>query len=207
MFRIAILLSGAHGRGSTLINLADACQDGRIPDAGIAAVIGTVSSSPAIQRAAAYGLPVRVIPPKGDDYGVRLRDALVSAEPDLVCLAGYMRRTPQEVLDAFPSRIVNIHPALLPSFGGQGMYGEHVHKAVYEAGVKVTGCTVHFIDSGYDTGPILLQKTVEINDGDMPDAIAARVLVAEHAAYPEAVRLIAEGRVKLHGRRVAVLRG
>lgn len=204
MFKIAILLSGAHGRGSTLINLADACCDGRIPGASIATVIGTIAGSPAIERAAQRGLPVQIVSTKGDDYGARLLNSMLSAQPDLICLAGYMRRTPDEVLAAFPNKIVNIHPALLPCFGGKGMYGTHVHQAVYDHGVRITGCTVHFIDADYDTGPILLQKAVEIGSDDTPETIAAKVLVAEHAAYPEAVRLIADGRVGIDGRRVRI---
>jgi formyltetrahydrofolate-dependent phosphoribosylglycinamide formyltransferase len=204
MFKIAILLSGAHGRGSTLLNLANACQDGRIPDAGIVAVIGTVRSSPAMVRAREHGLPVIVVPPSAADYPKRLLGALDRSQPDLICLAGYMRKIPDEVLAAYPQRIVNIHPALLPAFGGRGMYREYVHQAVFEYGAKVTGCTVHFIDGEYDTGPIILQRTVPIHDGDTAETIAARVLDAEHAAYPEAARLIAQGRVRVEGRRVRI---
>lgn len=203
MFKIAVLLSGSHGRGSTLINLASACNDGRIPNARIATVIGTVATSPAIARAREIDLPGMIVAPNTPDYAERLLAALAKAQPDLICLAGYMRKVPDELLAAYPQRIVNIHPALLPSFGGRGMYGEHVHQAVYETGVKVTGCTVHFIDADYDSGPIILQKTVPVLDDDTPDTIAARVLVAEHAAYPEAVRLIAQGKVRVNGRRVA----
>ena len=204
MFKIAILLSGAHGRGSTLINLANACKDRRIPSAGIVAVIGTIKSSPAIARARENELPTVIVPPGGDDYDARLLDALNRVQPDLICLAGYMRKAPDIVIAAYPGRIVNIHPALLPAFGGRGMFGEHVHQAVFEHGVKVTGCSVHFVDGEYDAGPIILQKIVQILDDDTPETIAARVLVAEHAAYPEAVRLIAESRVKIDGRRVRI---
>lgn len=204
MFKIAILLSGAHGRGTTLINLANACKDGRIPNAKIVAVIGTVGSSPAIARSREENLPTKIISAAAENYPERLLSALQDARPDLICLAGYMRKTPDEVLAAFDKRIVNIHPALLPAFGGRGMYGSHVHEAVYEYGVKITGCTVHYIDAGYDTGPIILQKIVPVLADDTPDTIAARVLVAEHAAYPEAVRLIAQGRVRFAGRRVLV---
>ncbi|HEY3329677.1 MAG TPA: phosphoribosylglycinamide formyltransferase [Capsulimonadaceae bacterium] len=204
MFKIAILISGAHGRGSTLLNLANACHDGRIPGADVVCVIGTTSASPAIERARETGLETVIVSPKSDDYSDRLLKALTRFQPDLICLAGYMRRIPAEVLAAYTHRITNIHPALLPAFGGQGMYGSHVHQAVYDYGVKVTGCSVHFIDADYDTGPIILQKTVPVSSGDTPDTIAGRVLVAEHAAYPEAVRLIADGRVTVDGRRVVV---
>jgi phosphoribosylglycinamide formyltransferase-1 len=108
------------------------------------------------------------------------------------------------VLAAYAGKIVNIHPALLPAFGGQGMYGSFVHQAVYDYGVKISGCTVHFIDSGYDSGPIILQKVVPIATNDTPDDIAAKVLCMEQQAYPEAVNLIAKGAVRLNGRRVDI---
>ncbi len=204
MFKIAILISGAHGRGSTLINLANACKDGRIPDSEVALVIGTTGASPAIERAREVGLEVAIVSPKAEDYSPKLLATLNRVKPDLICLAGYMRRVPDAVLSAYQHRITNIHPALLPAFGGQGMYGSHVHQAVYDYGVKVTGCTVHYIDAEYDTGPIILQQTVEVPDGATADEIAAKVLVAEHAAYPAAVALIAQGRVSVEGRIVRV---
>jgi phosphoribosylglycinamide formyltransferase-1 len=115
-----------------------------------------------------------------------------------------MRRIPEQVLTEYRHKIVNIHPALLPSFGGQGMYGSNVHQAVFDYGVKVSGCTVHFIDSGYDTGPIILQQVVSIDDAKSPDEVGAKVLEAERIAYPEAVRLLCTGRVRVDGRRVEI---
>jgi phosphoribosylglycinamide formyltransferase-1 len=204
MLRIVILISGSHGRGSTLVNLASACRDGRVCDAEVVGVIGAVGGSPAIERAKSLDLPVSIITPNKEDYGGRLLARLEKFAPDLICLAGYMRKLPGEVLERYRNQVVNIHPALLPSFGGQGMYGSNVHQAVYDYGVKVSGCTVHFIDASYDTGPIILQKIVALNSSDTPEDIAAKVLVAEHAAYPEAVNLIAQGKVRIDGRRVVV---
>jgi len=193
MFKIAILISGAQGRGSTVINLADACEDGRLPSTEITRVIGTVADSPALNRAHDRHLPTIVVPTKpSENYGARLLSAIQEADPYIICLAGYMRLVPTEVLTAYPKRIVNIHPALLPTFGGKGMYGHFVHEAVVAQGVAETGCTVHFIDGEYDTGPIILQRRVPVLEGDTPETVGARVLAAEHQAYPEALRMLAE---------------
>lgn len=206
MYKIAMLVSGSQGRGSTLQNMADACEDGRLPGACVVAVIGSVSGSTAIERAAARGLPTFVVSAKpAEDYDRRLLAAVKDAAPDAICLAGYMRILPDTVLAAYPGRILNIHPALLPAFGGKGMYGHHVHQAVIDYGVKVTGCTVHFVDPSYDNGPVILQKPVPVEDDDTPESVGARVLAAEHAAYPEAVRLLAEGRLRIEGRHVRIL--
>ena len=158
------------------------------------------------------GLPARVLPsparaaPPGAEaaYGRALRALLDDAAPDLICLAGYLRRLPTDIVRAYAGRIMNTHPALLPAFGGQGMYGAHVHQAALDYGVKVSGCTVHFVDEAYDTGPIILQSVVPVRDDDTAETLAARVLVAEHEAYPRAVALFAAGRLRLEGRRVRV---
>jgi len=204
MFHIVVMISGAHGRGSTLINLHNACKDGRIDDSCIDAVIGSTAKSPAIERANSAGIATKIVSPKQDNYDTKLLEAISEFQPDLICLAGYMRRIPDTVLGAYAGKIVNIHPALLPAFGGQGMYGSFVHQAVYDYGVKVSGCTVHFIDSEYDSGPIILQKVVPITAKDTPNDIAAKVLSAEQQAYPEAVNLIAKGVVHIYGRRVDI---
>ena len=122
----------------------------------------------------------------------------------MICLAGYMRKVPESVLTAYAGRLMNIHAALLPSFGGQGMFGHHIHEAVLAYGAKVSGCTVHFVDAGYDTGPIILQSVVPVEEDDTPETLAARVLVAEHQTYPEAVALFASGRLTVEGRRVRI---
>jgi phosphoribosylglycinamide formyltransferase-1 len=125
-----------------------------------------------------------------------------SFTPDLVCLAGWLHLLP--IPDDFRHRVLNIHPSLLPAFGGKGMYGRRVHEAVLAYGAKVSGCTVHFADDTYDTGPVLVQKCVPVLAGDDPDALAARVFAAECEAYPEAVGLVASGRVRVEGRRVVI---
>jgi phosphoribosylglycinamide formyltransferase-1 len=136
----------------------------------------------------------------GDTFSDRVFDAVRSFAPDAVCLAGWLHlvRIPPD----FRHRVLNIHPALLPAFGGKGMYGRHVHEAVLASGAKVSGCTVHFADDTYDTGPILVQKAVPVLDDDTPETLASRVFAAECDAYPEAIRLVGEGRIEVIGRRV-----
>ena len=179
MLRIAVMVGG-HGRGSNLQAILDACADRRISGL-VVVVIGTRSDAPALERARAAGVPVAVISPRkyeGDDegYGAALLRVLSKYAVDLVCLAGYMRILPHCVVRAFNLRIMNIHPALLPLFGGRGMYGERVHQAVLDSGMKVSGCTVHLVDEEYDTGPIVAQTAVQVDDNDTPATLAARVV-------------------------------
>jgi phosphoribosylglycinamide formyltransferase-1 len=204
--RIAILVSG-HGRGSNMAAIIDACQRGEI-DGQVVLVIGTRREAPALQRASEKGVPTRVISPRNlseEEYAQRLLHALSEAKADLVCLAGYMRLLPTPVVQAYAGRVMNIHPALLPLFGGKGMYGEHVHRAVLDSGMKVSGCTVHFVDEHYDTGPIIVQRCVPVEEEDTWETLAARVLVQEHQAYVQAVKLFAQGRLRIEGRRVRIL--
>ncbi len=171
-------------------------------------MVGASDEAPAVVRARAEGLPVALVDPKeyggGDEYGAALLVALRKAGADTVALAGYLRRVPSAVLGAFPHRVVNIHPALLPAFGGKGMYGAHVHRAVLEYGAKVSGCTVHFVDETYDTGPIIAQRTVAVEDDDTPETLAARILPLEHALLVESLQLLAERRLLVEGRRVRI---
>ncbi len=153
----------------------------------VAVVIGSKDGSPALERAAELGLRCAVVEP-GEGYGQRLVAALAGC--DLVCLAGYMRLLPTEVLAAFPDRILNIHPALLPKFGGKGMYGHHVHEAVIAAGETESGCTVHLVNEHYDEGRILLQEKCPVLPDDTPETLAARVLECEHRAYARAVEMV-----------------
>lgn len=202
---------GTRGRGSNLMALHAAMREGRLA-ARIVLVIGSREEAPALQRAAEEGLPVAVVDPKacpgGDtEYGARLLALLRDAGADTLALAGYLRRVPSAVVEAYRHRIVNIHPALLPAFGGKGMYGEHVHRAVLEYGAKLSGCTVHFVDEAYDTGPVIIQRTVPVLDSDTPADLAARILPQEHAAYVEALQLLAEGRLSVEGRIVRVKSG
>lgn len=204
---IAVMVS-AHGRGSNLQAIIDACKEGRI-DGQVAVVIGTKADAPAMDRARNAGIPAVEVRAKAfatdAEYAARLLEVLAEHEADLMCLAGYMRVLPSEVVSAYRWRIMNIHPALIPLFCGKGMYGERVHQAALDYGVKVSGCTVHFVDEEYDTGPIILQKAVPVEEGDTWETLAARILIQEHKAYPEAIQLFAEGRLRVEGRVVHVL--
>jgi len=210
--RIGILISGKHGRGSNAQAIVNACADGRIAGSAIV-LVGNFAESPALERARELGLETIVVKsPKQDagpeaetQYGMRLAAALEPFGLDLVCLAGYIRRIPPELIAQYPGRIMNIHNALIPAFCGQGMYGMHVHQAAVDYGVKVSGCTVHFVDEGYDTGPIILQSTVPVFDTDSAHDLSSRVLVAEHDTYWRAVSLFAEDRLRIEGRKVAIL--
>lgn len=174
---------GPRGRGSNMVAIAEACAAGRIP-ARVSVVIGPREDSPAMARARELGLETAVVEP-GDDYGERLLAVLNGC--DWICLAGFLRLLPAEVLAAFPNRVVNIHPALLPKFGGKGMYGHHVHEAVLAAGETESGCTVHYVNERYDEGAIIHQRRCAVEPGDTPETLAARVLAEEHLAYPEAL--------------------
>lgn len=207
MINIAVLVSG-HGRGSNLQAIMDACGESRI-DGRVAVVIGTKDDAPAMERAWSQGIATVAISPKacGSDevYAERVLEALAEHKVDLVCLAGYMRILPSEIIKAYRNRVMNIHPALIPLFCGHGMFGEHVHQAALDYGVKVSGCTVHFVDEQYDTGPIILQRVVPVEEGDTAETLAARILVQEHKAYPEAIQLFAQGRLRVEGRVVHIL--
>ncbi len=203
-FRITVLLSGKHGRGSNLAALHEATVSGLIPGGKIVQVIGTSNDSPAIQRARDSGLWVDIVDPRSVGFDDELIQHIDRTKPDVICLAGYMRKVPALVVARYQHRILNIHPGLLPSFAGRGMYGHHVHQAVLDYGAKISGCTVHLIDEEYDTGPIILQRAVPVIEGDTADSLGARVLIAEHEAYPEALRLISEGRVRIEGRIVHI---
>ena len=205
---IAALVS-AHGRGSNLGALLDASASGRI-NGRISLVVGTRADAPALERARSSGVDVSVVSPKryaddDDGYAEAVLKLLRRHEVGLICLAGYMRKLPARVVSEYAGRIMNIHPALLPFFGGQGMYGEHVHRAVLDSGMKISGCTVHFVDEHYDTGPIIVQGTVPVLDDDTPASLGNRVLDEEHRAFVQAVQLFAQGRLRLSGNRVHVL--
>ena len=202
--RLAVLISGG---GTTLQNLIDRIADGRL-SARIVGVVSSRADARGVERADRAGLPVAVISTRSVGQASSLSavwDTVRRFGPDLVCLAGWLHLLP--IPADFRHRVLNIHPALLPAFGGKGMYGRHVHEAVLAYGARVSGCTVHFADDTYDTGPILVQKCVPVLDGDDPDTLAARVFAAECEAYPEAIRLMAEGRVRIEGRRAVISGG
>lgn len=173
-------------------------------------VIGVKDDVPAMERARKNQILAVEVRPKDfasdAEYGRRLLDTLAQNEIDLICLAGYMRILPHDVVSAYRHRIMNTHAALIPSFCGKGFYGEHVHKAVLEYGAKVSGCTIHFVDEEYDTGPIIIQKAVPVEEDDTPETLAARILPLEHQSYVEAIQLFAQGRLKVKGRRVHISR-
>ena len=199
--RIGVLLSG---RGSNFEALADSISAGRIPNAEIAVVVSNREGAPGIDRAHARGLATRVIPSKGlerEPYDRQVVAALHEANVDLVCLAGYMRLLSPHFVAAFPQRILNIHPSLLPSFPGL-----ESQKQALDYGVKFAGCTVHFVDENLDAGPIVLQAVVPVEDDDTEDTLSTRILKEEHRIYSEAVKIVLEGKFKLEGRRVIQLR-
>ena len=181
MERLAILV-GTKGRGSNMAALLRACADGTVP-ARAHVVVAPRGGTEAEANAGAT--PVVVVEP-GEEYGERLVSALIGAT--IVCLAGFTRLLPPEVLRAFPGRVLNIHPSLLPRHGGPGMYGLRVHEAVLDSGDAESGCTVHRVGERYDEGEILLQARCAVLPGDTPETLAARVLALEHRTYPKAVR-------------------
>ncbi len=195
--RIGVLLSG---RGSNFEALAESVAAGRIPGAEIALVISNREGAPGLEIAKARDIPSRVIPSKGLER--EAYDRLVVAElqrprVELVCLAGFMRLLSPYFIAAFPQRILNIHPSLLPSFPGL-----EAQRQALEYGVKVSGCTVHLVDENLDAGPIVAQAVVPVRDDDTAETLAARILAEEHRIYTEAVRLILSGQYRLEGRRL-----
>ena len=193
--KIGILLSG---RGSNFEAIANAIQAGRL-DAQIAIVISNRADAPGLERARKRGLNAKLIPSKGrtrEEHDAEVIAALKEVQVDLVCLAGYMRLLSPEFVRAFPHRILNIHPSLLPAFPGLD-----AQKQAVEYGVKVSGCTVHFVDEHLDHGPIILQKTVPVLESDDEHSLAARILEQEHIAYSEAIQLVLSGAVEMQGRK------
>jgi phosphoribosylglycinamide formyltransferase-1 len=197
MKTLGILLSG---RGSNFLAIADSIAAGRIPDARIAVVISNRSDATGVETARQRGLNALVIPSKGksrDDHDREVVAALVDNKVDLVCLAGYMRLLSPWFVQQFPAKILNIHPSLLPSFPGL-----EAQQQAFAYGVKVTGCTVHFVDEELDHGAIIAQKTVPVLDSDDEHSLAARILEQEHIAYTEAIRIVLEGKYEIVGRRL-----
>lgn len=200
--KLGVLISG---RGSNLQALIDACADPSFP-AEIALVLSNRADAQGLERASAGGIPTRVIDHRGfsrrADFDAALHGALLDSGVELVCLAGFMRLLDPEFVEAWQDRLINIHPSLLPAFRGL-----HTHERALEAGVKFTGCTVHFVRPDVDNGPIIVQAAVPVLASDTPDTLAERVLAAEHVCYPAAVRWIAEGRVRIAGNNVVLAGG
>ncbi len=199
--RIAVLLSAS---GTTLQNLIDRIADGRIA-AQIVLVVSSNAGAYGLERALRAGIPTAIVDRREagsrEEFSRLIFDRCREKEVELVCLAGYLQLI--TIPDDFRNRVMNIHPALIPAFCGKGFYGHHVHEAVLEKGVKITGCTVHFADNLYDHGPIIVQRAVPVLDDDTADTLAARVFEQECEAYPEAIRLFAEGRLRIEGQRVS----
>lgn len=206
MLKIAVCVSGG---GTNLQAIIDGIESGVIKDTEIVLVFSNNPNAYALERAKKAGIPAVCKSPKTypsrEEFNKDFLDTLVNANPDLVVLAGCMVVIPKEIVKAFPNRIINIHPALIPSFCGQGYYGLHVHEKVLERGVRVTGATVHFVDEGTDTGPIILQKAVMVEQGDTPEILQKRVMEqAEWKIMPRAINLIAQGKVKVEDRKVII---
>lgn len=200
-----VILVGSHGRGSNMQAIIEACVSGYIPGE-VVGVISTAESSPALTWAAGQGIPTLVAHASGSEsFDAALLSLIQSLNADLVVLAGFMKLIGAHVVRAYSGRMMNIHPALIPSFCGKGMFGERVHQAVLDAGVRFSGCTVHFVDEHYDTGPIILQAVVPVEQDDTAETLAGRVLEQEHRIYPEAVKLFAEGRLVIEDRRVRIV--
>ncbi|MEX0704596.1 MAG: phosphoribosylglycinamide formyltransferase [Planctomycetales bacterium] len=201
--RLGVLISGG---GTTLANFVQSIADGAL-NAEIPIVIASRDECGGIAKARAAGLACDVVRRRDFDslakFSAAVFDRLRAARVDLAALAGYLALL--EIPADFRHRVMNIHPALVPAFCGRGYYGRRVHETVLARGAKVSGCTVHFADNEYDHGPIVVQRCVPVLDDDTPETLAARVFAAECAAYPEAVRLYAEGRLEIDGRRVRVL--
>jgi phosphoribosylglycinamide formyltransferase-1 len=195
--RIGVLLSG---RGSNFEALAESVSAGRIPGAEIAVVISNKPDAKGLERAKARNIPTRMIPSKGlerEAYDRQVAAVLQEYKVDLICLAGYMRLLSPYFVAAFPQRILNIHPSLLPSFPGL-----ESQRQALEYGVKFAGCTVHFVDENLDAGPIVLQSVVPVQDADDEEKLSERILKEEHRIYTEAVKIVLEGKYRIEGRRV-----
>ncbi|MBQ7429224.1 MAG: phosphoribosylglycinamide formyltransferase [Butyrivibrio sp.] len=206
MLRIAVCVSGG---GTNLQAIIDGIASGLITNTEIVLVFSNNKNAYALERAKKAGIPTAVRCPKDyasrDEFNEEFLKALQEAQPDLVVLAGCLVVIPEAVVKAFPNRIINIHPSLIPSFCGKGYYGLHVHEKVLERGVKVSGATVHFVDEGTDTGPIILQKPVMIRQDDTPETLQKRIMEqAEWVIMPKAIDLIANGKVTVKDGHVVI---
>ena len=203
MLNLAILISGG---GTTLQNLIDGINDKTL-NANIQIVISTAPDTHGIKRAEQNSIPVAIVQRKGfddsDNFSNTIINEIEKYSVDLIILAGFLHLF--KIPDKYTGKVMNIHPGLIPSFCGKGYYGHHVHEAVIESGVKVSGCTVHFVDNEYDCGPIIIQRVVQVHEDDSPETLAQRVFKEECIAYPEAINLFAEGRLEIEERKVRIL--
>ena len=206
MLRIAVCVSGG---GTNLQAIIDSVADGRITNAEIVRVISNKTGVKALERAEKAGIPSVVVSRKDfsdkDAFNKALISAVDEAKPDLIVLAGFLVVLPEELTEKYTNKIINVHPSLIPSFCGVGFYGLKVHEEALKRGVKVTGATVHFVDAGCDSGPIIMQKAVEVQPDDTPESLQLRVMEqAEWIIMPKAIDLIANGKVTVEGRKVKV---
>ncbi len=201
--RLGVLISGG---GTTLINILEYIEQGRL-NANVALVISSRTTVAGVKRAKNAGLNVKIIRKKDhtdiDKFSKHIEDELANANVDLVIQAGWLCLW--KIPHRYENRVMNIHPALLPSFGGKGMWGHHVHEAVIKAGCKLSGCSVHFCTNQYDKGPIIVQRTCEVKDDDTPETLAERVFEQECIAYPQAISLFAEGKIKVKSKRATTV--
>ena len=207
MLRVVVMVSGG---GTNLQAIIDSVKNGAITNTKIVGVISNNKNAYALKRAEENGIPEKCISPKDfdsrDTFNEKLLEEVKAFEPDLVVLAGFLVVIPPEMIAEYRNRMINIHPSLIPSFCGTGYYGLKVHEAALERGVKVVGATVHFVDEGTDTGPIILQKAVEVEPGDTPEILQRRVMEqAEWKILPRAIDLIANGKVKVERNRTVIL--
>jgi len=202
MFKIAVLVSGS---GTDLQSVIDAVESGYL-NVKIEAVISNKEGIYGIERAKNHGINTYTFDRK--IYGDRISDKILEilkGKVDLIVLAGWLSILQGSLIDEFRGKIINIHPSLIPSFCGDGMYGMKVHQSAIDYGVKVSGCTVHFVDGGTDTGPIVMQKAVPVYHYDTAESLQERILEEEHIILPESIKLISEGKVKIEGRKVVIL--
>ncbi|NLO09296.1 MAG: phosphoribosylglycinamide formyltransferase [Clostridiales bacterium] len=207
MLRLAVLVSGG---GTNLQALLDQMDMGKLPGVSIEVVISSKEKAYALERARAHGIATAVIKKKDyntpDQFDQAFYSLLTDHQVDLIVLAGFLLILPLNIVRHYKNRIINVHPSLIPAFCGMGYYGLKVHEEVLSRGVKLTGATVHFVDEGTDTGPIILQKAVPVLDGDSPEILQKRVMEeAEWTILPEAVRLISENRVRVEGNSVIIM--
>lgn len=201
--KIGVLVSG-HSKGTNFQAILDAIAQGDL-HARVALLVATSENHGAVARARDAHIKTLILPPhdlEREEWDHRAADALYEEGVSVLVLAGYLRYVTRVLLEAFPRRVLNVHPSLLPAFGGQGMFGPRVHRAVLEHGCKVSGCTVHLVDERYDTGPILAQSCVPVLDDDTPDSLALRVQCEEHRLYPQCIGWVLHDQVRIEGRRV-----
>ena len=206
MLRIAVMVSGG---GTNLQAIIDGVKDGTITNTEIVGVISNNRNAYALKRAEENGIPALCVSPKDYEsrevFNEKLLEAVDGLQPDLIVLAGFLVVIPPAMIQRYRNRMINIHPSLIPSFCGKGYYGLKVHEAALARGVKVVGATVHFVDEGTDTGPIILQKAVEVEQGDTPEVLQRRVMEqAEWKILPRAIDLIANGRVRVEGNKTVI---